>query len=132
MLKAVKMRLTSKIAGGTVFTFEGKNIPDHLVLYLKSAFPDVKEIKDDIDDGEEYVDVEDNDWFREVQANTTPAESLKLLRTTFGYTQQVLAEKAGITKQQISSMERGKTPIGRKMAHRLANALGTSYRNLFW
>ena len=41
MLEAVKMRLTSKIAGGTVFTFEGKNIPDHLVLYLKSAFPNV-------------------------------------------------------------------------------------------
>ncbi len=27
------------------------------------------------------------------------------------------------------SMERGREPIGRKMAHRLANALGTSYKN---
>jgi len=131
MLEAVKMRLTSKIAGGTVFTFEGKNIPDHLVLYLKSAFPDVEEIKSDIDD-EEYVEWDDTELAKQIRAETTPAESLKLLRTTFGYTQQALAEKAGITKQQISSMERGKTPIGRKMAHRLANALGTSYKNLFW
>ena len=29
-------------------------------------------------------------------------------------------------------MERGKLPIGRKMAHRLADALWTTYRNLFW
>ncbi len=131
MLEAVKMRLTSKIAGGTVFTFEGKNIPDHLVLYLKSAFPNVEEIKSDIDD-EEYVEWDDTELAKQIRSDTTPAESLKLLRTTFGYTQQALAEKVGITKQQISSMERGKTPIGRKMAHRLANALGTSYKNLFW
>ena len=131
MLEAVKMRLTSKIAGGTVFTFEGKNIPDHLVLYLKSAFPNVEEIKSDIDD-EEYVEWNDTELAKQIRSDTTPAESLKLLRTTFGYTQQALAEKVGITKQQISSMERGKTPIGCKMAHRLANALGTSYKNLFW
>lgn len=131
MSEAVKMRLTSRLAGGAWFTFEGQNIPDHLILYLRSAFPDIKEEKVE-DDDEEYVDAEDNDWFREVQASTTPAESLKLLRTTFGYTQQALADKAGITKQQVSAMERGKLPIGRKMAHRLADALGTSYRNLFW
>jgi hypothetical protein len=31
-----------------------------------------------------------------------------------------------------NSMVRGREPIGRKMAHRLANALGTSYKNFFW
>lgn len=96
---------------------------------LESAFNKALKVEDD---DEEYVDAEDNDWFREVQASTTPAESLKLLRTTFGYTQQALADKAGITKQQVSAMERGKLPIGRKMAYRLADALGTTYRNLFW
>ena len=131
MLEAVKMRLTSKIAGGAVFTFEGTNIPDHVVLYLKSAFPDVEEVKDENDD-DEYVEWDNTDLAKQIRSETTPAESLKLMRTTFGYTQQALAEKAGITKQQVSSMERGKTPIGRKMAHRLADALGTSYRNLFW
>lgn len=129
MLEAVKMRLTSKIAGGTVFTFEGEHIPDHLVLYLKSAFPDVKEVKDDDD---ELVEWNSTDLAKEIRDETTPAESLKLLRTTFGYTQRQLADKAGITKQQVSAMERGREPIGRKMAHRLADALGTTYRNLFW
>jgi DNA-binding XRE family transcriptional regulator len=129
MLEAVKMRLTSKAKNGTIFTFEGKNIPDYLVIFLKSAFPNVEEVKET---DEDYVEISKNDWFKEMESKTTPAESLKLLRTTFGYTQQQLADKAGITKQQVSAMERGKEPIGRKMAHRLADALGTSYRNLFW
>jgi DNA-binding XRE family transcriptional regulator len=130
MLEAVKMRLTSKAKNGTVFTFEGKNIPDYLVIFLKSAFPNVEEVKESND--EKSIEISKSDWNKEIEAQTTPAESLKLLRTSFGYTQQALADKAGITKQQISAMERGKEPIGRKMAHRLADALGTSYRNLFW
>ena len=80
----------------------------------------------------EYLEITKTDWFKETEVRSTPAESLKLLRTTFGYTQQQLADKASITKQQVSAMERGKEPIGRKMAHRLANALRTSYKNLFW
>ena len=105
-------------------------MPDYLVIFLKSAFPNVEEVKDS--DDEECVEISKSNWFKEIESQTTPAESLKLLRTSFGYTQQALADKAGITKQQISAMERGKEPIGRKMAHRLADALGTSYRNLFW
>ncbi len=92
-------------------------------------FPDVEEVKDD---DEETVEISKTELFRQMEAETTPAESLKLLRTTFGYTQQQLADKAGIMKQQVSAMERGREPIGRKMAHRLADALGTTYRNLFW
>ena len=91
-----------------------------------------KVIKVDKVDDEEPVEIIKSDWFKEIESKTTPVESLKLLRTTFGYTQQQLADKVGITKQQISSMERGREPVGRKMTHRLANALGTSYKNLFW
>ena len=36
MLEAVKMRLTSKAKNGTIFTFEGKNIPDYLVATSKN------------------------------------------------------------------------------------------------
>lgn len=91
-----------------------------------------KVIKVDELDDEECVEWFKTDLAKQIKAETTPAESLKLLRTTFGYTQQQLADKVGITKQQVSAMERGREPIGRKMAHRLANALGTSYKNLFW
>ena len=129
MLEAVKMRLTSKDVSGTMFTFEGTNIPEHLLLYIRSAFPNVEDV---VNGDEEYVEWGETDLAKQIKAESTPAESLKLLRTNFGYTQQQLADKVGITKQQISAMERGREPIGRKMAHRLANALGTSYKNLFW
>ena len=95
----------------------------------QSAFPNVEVLNAE---DEEPVEIIKSDWFKEMESCSTPAESLKLLRTTFGYTQQQLAGKVGITKQQVSAMERGREPIGRKMAHRLANALGTSYKNLFW
>ena len=83
MLEAVKMRLTSKTKDGTVFTFEGKNIPDYLVIFLKSAFPNVEEVKESND--EESIEISKSDWYKEIEAQTTPAESLKLLRTSFDW-----------------------------------------------
>lgn len=54
------------------------------------------------DDDEEYVDAEDNDWFREVQASTTPAESLKPLRIfasfLFESTRSLYVRLSGITR----------------------------------
>lgn len=105
MLEAVKMRLTSKDVSGTMFTFEGTNIPEHLLLYIRSAFPNVEDV---VNGDEEYVEWGETDLAKQIKAETTPAESLKLLRATFGYTQQQLADKVGITKQQISAMERGR------------------------
>ena len=60
MLEAVKMRLTSKAKNGTIFTFEGKNIPDYLVIFLKSAFPNVEEVKET---DEDYVEISKNFCF---------------------------------------------------------------------
>lgn len=53
MLEAVKMRLTSKDVSGTMFTFEGTNIPEHLLLYIRSAFPNVEDV---VNGDEEYVE----------------------------------------------------------------------------
>ncbi len=63
-------------------------------------------VNEPIDD--ETVEISKTGLFRQRESETTPAESLKLLRTTFGYTLQQLADKAGITKQQVSAMERGR------------------------
>jgi transcriptional regulator with XRE-family HTH domain len=71
------------------------------------------------------------DLHRDIRAWMTPAENLKSSAPILAHADG-LGEKAGISKQQVSAMERGKEPIGRKEAHRLADALGTSYGNLFW
>lgn len=105
------------------------DVPDWVIAMLKGAFPSVSI---DEDEGDSPVEWGGTDLHRDIRARMTPAENLKSIRSNFGITQTALAEKAGITKQQVSAMERGKEPIGRKMAHRLADALGTSYGNLFW
>jgi DNA-binding XRE family transcriptional regulator len=43
-------------------------------------------------------------------------------------TQAQLAAKVGVKVSHISEMERGKRPIGKEMAKRLAKALNTSYK----
>ena len=57
-----------------------------------------------------------------------PGDALRGGRELCGFTQQQLAEAVGATKSNISEMERGKRPIGKAMAKRLAMALGTSYK----
>lgn len=121
------------------FSIQG-NVPEYVMKYLRSKFNDVQVFEpesnmtenDSAEDEEELIRWEDSGLEEMFQATTTPGESLKLLRTNFKMTQRQLAEKTGIAVQAISAMERGRAPIGRKMAHKLADALGTSYKNLFW
>jgi len=70
------------------------------------------------DDDEEYVSVD-----------PVPAgEALKGFRAMHGWTQAQLAEMTGISQRHISQMERGKLPIGKERAKRLAAAFGANYR----
>ncbi len=110
------------------FRVEGENIPPAIFAFVRALFPDASICKDEND----CVKVDDLAWYKKAKAQATPSGNLKMLRTTFKFTQAALAKKAGITVQQISDMEHARIPIGRTMAHRLADALGTSYTNLFW
>ena len=53
---------------------------------------------------------------------------LKGGRHKAGLTQKELAEKIGVKTHHISEMERGKRPIGKNMAHRLAKIFDVDYR----
>lgn len=135
VVRAPRMQKTEPVC----FSIQGE-IPGFVMKYLHSKFKDVqifepepiKTRRASANDDEELVRWEDTGIEEMVQAMTTPGKNLKLLRTTFKMTQRELSEKTGVAVQAISAMERGRAPIGRKMAHKLAGALGTSYRNLFW
>jgi DNA-binding XRE family transcriptional regulator len=101
------------------------------VFYLdltRRLFRSVKEIPVK-DDGEELIEVSKTDWFREMEAKTTPGDVLRSLRTMREMRQSELATKIGVKSRQISDMEYGRAPIGKKMAMKLGEALNMNYKH---
>jgi ribosome-binding protein aMBF1 (putative translation factor) len=64
----------------------------------------------------------------EVFPHMSPGDILRGARYREGLTQVQLAAMIGVKPSHISEMEKGKRPLGRDMAKRLAQALHTSYR----
>ena len=59
---------------------------------------------------------------------TQPGTALRGARAKEGLSQTALASRLGIPPSNISEMEGGKRPIGKKMARRLSKVLGVDYR----
>ncbi len=57
-----------------------------------------------------------------------PGMALHGLRVREGLTQKELAEKLGEAQSHISAMEKGKRPIGKALAKKLAETFGGDYR----
>jgi DNA-binding XRE family transcriptional regulator len=76
--------------------------------------------------------VEERDWLtiEEVFPNFHAGDSIRGLRYREDMTQKQLAEKVGISVQNLSHMEHGRRPIGKDMAKRLAKVLNTDWRLL--
>ena len=64
----------------------------------------------------------------EVFPEMQPGDILRGARHREGLTQAQLATMIGVKPSHISEMEKGKRPIGKDMAKRLAKALNTSYQ----
>ena len=106
------------------FTISG-NIPVFYLDLTRRLFPTIfEESKDD-----ELVNIDDWDWFKEKSAAIKPGDALRSLRTMREMKQKELAEKLGIEPRQISDMENGRAPIGKKMAIKLGKALNINYKH---
>ena len=78
----------------------------------------VKLIKENDD---ELVDVFDTEWFKNINAQMTPGKNMRIYREIHKMTQEELGKKlGGISKQNISHMERSIRPISKKTAKLLA------------
>jgi len=68
--------------------------------------------------------------WREVAARrgSVPASILRGSRSKAEMTQTRLSELTGIPQRHLSEMERGKRPIGKETAKKLAEALDVDYR----
>ena len=60
------------------------------------------------------------------------ANKIKLYRTMLGLSQHELAEKVGVTRATINSIENGKTIPSLKLANDIAVVLGRSINDVFY
>lgn len=83
-----------------------------------------------IGDGGCMIPVADDRLYtiEEVFPDFHPGDTLKGARLMHELTQAQLAAMIGVKPGHISEMEKGKRPIGKDMAKRLAKALNTSYK----
>lgn len=76
--------------------------------------------------------LENRDWLtvEEVFPDFHAGDRIKGLRYREDMTQKQLAEKVGISIQNLSHMEHGRRPVGKEMAKRIAGALNADWRTL--
>lgn len=79
------------------------------------------------DPDEEFVDVEETDWYRQIKSEMTPGQALRIYRQNADLTQEALGKLlGGLPKQHISNMENNRRAISLEMAKKLASVLHTS------
>ena len=117
MLAVVNQPRTQNISKAS-FRLEG-DIPEFVILFLKSAFPNALKIE------EESTPFEETEWFKNFRKTMTSGEAVKADRTLRGWTQKFLAEKLGISVQNLSELERDVRPVSKKMAVKIASVFGS-------
>jgi len=114
MLAVVKKHRTEE----TLFRVKG-DIPHKVTDYLAREFGPDFEIPEA---EEEFVNIFETDWYREISAATTPGDVLKIYRENIGLTQAELGRKLGeFTAHEISDMEADKSCISREAAEKLSS-----------
>ena len=85
-----------------------------------SSFNNIRE------EDEDWINIEDTDWYREMKASRTPEGNLKFYRTQKKMSRKSLAELLGVNEQDVSDMENGRKDISRATAERLADYFNVS------
>jgi len=86
-----------------------------------------KKVKVIEENDDELIDIFQSDWYRKTEQRMTPGKNLKIYRENKKLTQEELGIKlGGISKQNISHMERGIRPISKKTAKMLAELFNVS------
>ena len=101
------------------------DIPPKIITLLKKEYGKKVHITQDKDD--EYVNITTSDWYKQMKAEKTPADNMKIYRKIHKLTQAKLGEMLGnIPKQHISNMENGIRPISKITAKKLSKIFNVS------
>ena len=99
-----------------------------VISVLKEVYGKKLELTKDDDD--EYIDAFETNWFKKTKKRLTPGNNMKIYREIHKMTQADLGEKlGGISRQNISHMERGIRPISKITAKKLAKMFEVSVEN---
>ncbi len=116
-------RVTIKIGHGqTEVVLLPKDAANNLLLFIKQCQPALREKEGNI----KIEDIEPK--MKDPSLRT--ASILRGARYKENMTQVDLAKKLRITQSDLSKMEHGKRPIGKKLAQRIAEILKIDYRIL--
>jgi DNA-binding XRE family transcriptional regulator len=136
MLAVVKAPPTHGTKKPVSFKIEGEQIPDFFLGMLKYMFPKCVKIYDvpvkkRHDMNEELVALESTNWYKKMSGSMTPGKAIRADRGLRGWTQNVLAQKLGISIQNLSAMEHDRRPVSKKMAAKLSQIFGVPPETYF-
>ena len=98
------------------------DIPKKILSVLEELYGEKVIISDD-----GYVNIEDTDWYKKIKKEMSPGDYMKIYRQNRKMTQTELGkELGGISKQNISHMERGTQGISKNNAKKLAELFNVS------
>lgn len=136
MLAVVKAPPTHGTKKPVSFKIEGEQIPDFVLGMLKYMFPKCVRVYDvpvkkphNMD--EESVALESTDWYKKTATEMTSGKAIRADRGLRGWTQSVLAQKLGISIQNLSAMEHDRRPVSKKMATKLSQVFGVPPETYF-
>ena len=103
---------------------EAESIPEDLIEFLKRTYGEVEIIEDP---DEEFVEVTKTDWYKKIRKKITPGENMRFYRDLRDWTQDELGERlGGVSRQNVSGMEKGRREISKKTAKALAKLFDIS------
>jgi len=93
-------------------------IPSRILEMLRSEYGGELKI---YEGDEEYIEVTESDWYKEMTEITTPGDAMRIYRKNHQLTQEQLGNKLGnVPRQIVSNMERGKRSISLATAKKLS------------
>ena len=103
---------------------EADLIPKELLSFLKDHYGKVKVITDP---EEEFVEITKSSWYKKIRKQLSAGENVKIYRELNKWTQSELGEKlGGISRQNISNVERNRRAISKGVARKLSKLFNVS------
>jgi ribosome-binding protein aMBF1 (putative translation factor) len=89
--------------------------------YLRRAYG-----KNNVEIIEETFPIEETDWYKDMSAKITPADTVKALRYRDGITRADLAKKISEKTSVVSEIEKGEREVDSAMSEKLGDAFKIS------